>query len=139
MDLVKAWAVAVGVWLAGSLLMVVAFVNFGSLEQTQTFSGRLLAFYLPELAVAILMAALAALVHPAPARQRRGRHAVAVLTVPAVAVAVGVLNTVFGGAPTESFVASLVTTSTGGVAGWQLADLLRPPRPQPSYSYGYTY
>lgn len=137
MDLLKAWAVAVGVWLAGSLLTVVLFVNYGSLEQTQAFSGRLLAFYLPQLAVAVLMAVLAALVHPLPARERRGRHAAAALTVPAVAIVVGLLNSLIGHAPFESFVAALVTMTVGGVIGWQLADLVRPPRPQPAYTYGY--
>lgn len=139
MDLLKSWAVAVGVWLLGSLLTVIVFVNAGSLAQVQSFGGRVTALYIPQLVVALLMACTAAVVHPAPARERAERHAAAVFAVPAVVLVVNVVSNAVRGSALEVYAAALVTLVVGSFVGWWLAGLLRPRRPRRRPSYGYPY
>lgn len=129
MDLLRSWGVAVLVWLLGGVISVAVIVNTAPLSMLASLGGRVLVFYLPTFIVTVLMAALAALVHPSPARQRPARHAVAVLTVPAVSLLVGIVGGI--GNPSASYslaeavAANTVAIVLGAVVGWQLVARLR--------------
>lgn len=128
MDLLKSWAVGAAVWVVGSMITTALFVNLGSLQQTQSLTGRVLAFHLPSLLVVLLAAALAALVHPHPQRSDPNRHALAALAVPGVVITIGLVNTVIRSWTVEVVAATILTGVLGGIIGWKLADLLRRPR-----------
>lgn len=139
MDLVRSWAVGIGVWLVGSIIAVALFIGTGSFAQIQSFGGRVVAFYLPELIVAVLTAGAAALVHPAPARERGARHAAAVFAVPAVVLLGSLVNSAIQGVGFEVYLAALVTVPVGSVIGWRIADAVRPVRQRRTTTYGYPY
>ena len=141
MDLLKAWGAAAGAWLVGGILMLVLFLNVPSVQLMQSLGGRILISYLPSLLLIVLMAALAALVHPRPARDNPTRHVLAVAAVPAVSTIAGLISGVSAGTTVENAIATLLIGVIGTLAGWRLVAVVRARRSTPDgpsmFPYGH--
>lgn len=75
----------------GALVNAVVAVRVGAGDGLTALTGSLLWVALPSLIIFALMAGLAVLLHPAPYRYRAGRHALAALAIPVVAVLLGLV------------------------------------------------
>ena len=124
MDLLKSWAVAVAVYVVGSLLSAGTAIQVGddllngTIPSVTWAAGSSLLVYL-------LMAMIAALVHPAPRRDDPVRHAVAALGIPAVTVVGGVVFGVVQGFAASGNATSAITAVAGALVGWALVTRLR--------------
>lgn len=141
MDLLKAWAAGLVTAIAGIALTLTILITSAPVTLIDSLAGQVLAIYLPLFLVTGCTTAVAALAHPAPARHRQARHAVAVLAVP-VALAVVELVNVMVEPPAETagakvLVVVLVAVGPGAVAGWQLVDRLRNRNERAMIPYGY--
>lgn len=73
-----------------------------------------------------------AAVHPRPARERTGRHVLAVLAPPVVFLLLNVPFSI-GETSLAALAITLIGATAGTTAGWALGDLLRHPRRQSGY------
>lgn len=130
MDLVKAWAVGIGILIAGTVATLAVILI--TLTDVSGAGALLLWSGVPTVIVYGLAAFASAAVHPRPARDRRGRHVLAVVAPP---VAVLLLTVPFSlGDTTAAAVAvTLAGAIAGTAAGWVLGDLVRRPRRQTGY------
>ncbi|MQA83308.1 MAG: hypothetical protein GEV03_01425 [Streptosporangiales bacterium] len=125
MDLIRAWLAAAVAWLAGTLAVGFFAAALANPDALASFSGRLTLAYLPSFVVYACVAALAALIHPRPERERPARHALAVLGVPALGLAVVLGYGAARGTGSGDLFATVVVGVLGAIAGWLLADLPR--------------
>lgn len=133
MDLVKSWAAGIGILFVGTIATFVILIAAASSMPLESTSTLLLWSGVPTAVVYGLGAFAAAAVHPRPARERTGRHILAVVGPPVV---VWLLNVPFNIG--ETTVTALGITFAGAVAGtaggWALGDLVRRPRRAPATS-----
>ncbi|GAB7098772.1 hypothetical protein JCM3263A_02460 [Thermobifida fusca] len=127
MVMVVCWLVGVVAWLVCTTVAAGVIVHTASVEQLSSFDGVVLWYGSSGFLCALLAAAVAALAHRGPHRDRWGRDAVASLGGPVAAL---VANAVLAGLqPATDWGGFLVTTVlslAGAVAGWQLGRALRP-------------
>lgn len=121
MDLVKAWVAALLVWTVGFVLQSFLFSAVGTIERLEEVGWRILLIHLPWLVLLLVTAAVAALVHRR--RAEAGRHAVAVLTVPLLALLLTLVLSI-GTTETAPLLVDFMAGAIGAVAGWQLVDRL---------------
>jgi hypothetical protein len=137
MDLAKSWVTAVVVYLIGSVVTVLAAVTAKATPQELTSTGGSIAWNaLASLAIYLIMAALSAIVHSAPQRERTARHALAVLPVPALLIVGGAVFGLVQGAPPAGIAAGALAGVAGTAAGWWAAGQLRK-RGRPVQTDGY--
>lgn len=125
MDLLRAWGVGVLTYIAGSVISAMIAAGHTTVHTWSSTGGQVLWSGVPALIVAVVMTALSTILHPEPYRSRRGRHLVAVLTVPVVVDIVEVIYGVERGAAIASTVASIIAVMLGAVVTWQVVDVLR--------------
>jgi len=125
MDLVKAWSVAVVVFLLGSVGTAMIAIGGPDLAELVSVRGQLLYSGVPTLVVFVLMAAGSAAFHTGPRGADRRRHALAVLGVPVVTLLGGILVTLANGVLAIGLTVSVLAQIIGTVLGWQLVDRLR--------------
>ena len=126
MDLAKSWATAVAVYLTGTIVTAFTAVSSGSTpEELNSTGGAIIWNAVPSVTIYLIMAALSAVVHSSPRRERPARHAVAVLLVPALLVIAGLVFGLFQGSPPLGLIAGAVGATAGTVAGWWAGDRLR--------------
>lgn len=133
MSLVRAWLAAIGVYLAGELMLgIVVFTARPPL--TGDPEVALLWGALPALIIYAAMSGTAAALH----RGAGPRHWAAVLSVPVAALAASTaLSVALGGAgDIAGLVANTVASAAGTIAGWQATDRLRARRPGEPNPYG---
>jgi hypothetical protein len=136
-DLLRSWGVAVAVYVVGSVLSALAAVLArdpdllkGAGRSATWAAGSALLIYL-------LMAAFAALVHPAQRRHDPVRHAIATLGIPAVAIVAGVGFGAAQGVTPAGNAASAVAAVAGALTGWGLVVRLRARRTVRASAGGY--
>lgn len=126
MDLVKAWAAAVVMFLVGNILVGWITVAGAGAEAVEPGSmTHYMWSLIPTFVLYLLTAALGALFHRGAGSA--ARHVAAVLGVPAVALVVSTVGYLAAGGSTviDTFT-SIVVAVLGAVAGWQAVDRLRP-------------
>lgn len=123
MDIAKAWGVALLGYLLGSVLFGWVAASAGDPERIGSGPEHLLWTLAPPVLLDLVTAALAAIVHG------RGhgavRHAVAVLTVPAVLLVIGVVGGLVSGVTPGDTLLSAGAAVLATVGGWQAVDRLR--------------
>lgn len=125
MDLIRAWAAAAVVFLVGSVALVAITANTSSADAVTGTDGSALWNGAATLMIFLLTAAAGAIVHPEPRRADPVRHAVAVLTVPAVTMMANVALIMGGHYSVAASVASIIGGLIGAVAGWRIVGWLR--------------
>lgn len=124
MDLVKAWAVALVTYVLASVVffwvLLSAVTDPGQLT---TGAGRYLWSLIPSLLVYLLTTLLAAIFHGG--KHSAGRHALAVLAVPAVGLVITVVGSLADGAVIGGTLLSALVSVVGMVGGRQLVDRIR--------------
>lgn len=117
-DLAKAWGMAILVWFAGELILGIIVGIFGTYGQFASNAGSALWVIIPELIVFGGMVVLAALVHRNEQRGGPGRHAVAVLAVPAFALVLTLLYSLATDIRGTAIVERVITEVVITVAAW---------------------
>jgi len=132
-SLVRAWLAAIGVYVAGELVLSVVLFTVRP-PLTDDPDVALLWGALPSLIIYAAMAAAAALLHRGHGRG----HWATVLSVPAVALAGStVLSLTVADKPDYAALTATVAASVAGtVAGWQAMDRFRPRRSDAPNPYG---
>lgn len=124
MDIVKSWAVGIGVLFLGTIATFMVIIFAASSDQLDSTGGLLVWSGVPTVIVYGLGTFGAAAVHPRPARERTGRHVLAVVGPPVIMLLLSVpfsLDTV-----TAAGIATTVAGAVIGCAiGWVLGDLVR--------------
>lgn len=124
MDLVRSWLAGIGGYLAGMFLASILGRMGGDQAAYAGFPGRLLWLYLPLLVAYAVVAGAAAAAHTRPRRWRRGRHLVAVLPVPVLAILLStVMSAISGLTGLGGVVLSVVFAVAGAAGGMVLADI----------------
>jgi len=124
MDIVKAWGVAIVTYLLGSLLFGWVAAAAGDPEQINSGVGHVLWSLVPTLVLYLLTAVLATIFHGRD--HTPARHALAVLTIPAVVLLISVVGGLVSGSVSLGDTAmSAVVAIVATVAGWQLVDRIR--------------
>jgi hypothetical protein len=125
MDLMRSWAVAVIVYLAGSVLSALSAVVAGTPDLLKG-SGRAAVWAAGSaLLIYLLMGMFGSLAHPAPQRNDAGRHILAALGVPAVTIAGGAVWGIVHGLAPAGTAASAFAAAAGALIGWALISRLR--------------
>jgi hypothetical protein len=124
MDLVRAWAAAIAVFVIGSLATFVLALEFSTAAAVTKGARSIFWAALPALVIYALMAIAAAGSHPKARRSETRRHAVAVLAVPVAALAATLVSDLARGAPVGGTIAALVAGAAGTFLGWRAAAAL---------------
>ena len=128
MNLLLCWLVGLVAWFVCATAGTGVVVRTASTEQLATFEGVVLWHGSVALVSAFVAAALAALAHRAPRRDRAGRDAVAALGAPVAATAANSVLVALSPSPSwDVFLAPAALSLVGAVAGWLLVRALRPP------------
>lgn len=128
MDIVRCVLFSLLLWLALVLGWFFLIPQFVSPSQLQTIRGEFLLVQLPQFFIYMATAGLAALIHTAPRRYSKRRHAVAVLSTPCLAIVVNIGTSLLPGGVNYSaspILLALLTAFLGVFAGWWLGDKIR--------------
>lgn len=136
MDLVKSWAAGIGILFAGTAATFVILIVVASSAPPESTGAVLLWSGVPTAIVYGIGAFAAAALHPRPARDRGGRHVLAVIGPPVVMLLLTVPFSI-GDLTAATLGATVVGAVVGTAAGWTLGDLVRRPRRQVGYSTAY--
>lgn len=134
MDLVKSWAVSIGILIVGTIVTFVILIMVLEPDSLNHTGTLLLWSGVPTFIVYALATFAGAAVHPRPARERTGRHVLAVLVPPIIFLLLNVpfsIGNVTLGPVAITFSGIVVGTAVG----WVLGDLLRRPCRETGY-YG---
>lgn len=124
MDIVKAWGAAILAYLLGTLLFGWVAASAGDPDQMSSGLGHVLWSLIPTFVIFLLTALLAAIFHSR--ETSAGRHALAVLAVPVVALVIGIVGGLASGSVSLGDTAmSAVVAIVATVGGWQLVDRIR--------------
>lgn len=124
MDLVRAWAAAIAVFVVGSVVTFVLALQFSTAGALTEGVRSIFWAALPALVIYALMAVAAALSHPKARRGETRRHALAVLAVPAAAITLTFVSDLVKGAAVGASVAAVVAGAAGAFLGWRAAAVL---------------
>jgi hypothetical protein len=117
LDLVKAWGAGLLAYVLGSLIAAAVTIGSGAGDRLTSANGALLWVALPALIAFLVITVLADLAHAAaPGHRTPGRRAMAVLTVPVLAILLGIA----AGLVQSSGTLGVVTSALASVAGTAL-------------------
>ncbi|MFI0351612.1 hypothetical protein [Actinomadura sp. 9N407] len=130
MDLARSWLAAIAVYLVVATATAGTAVRAGAEDDDFSGDGALLWNALPMLAAFFLMVVLAAAAHPASERDRRTRNAIAIFSIPCLAVVAQLLVGIAQGQAGATAMGT-VGALAGAAAGWGFLVLIRRRRRTP--------
>lgn len=122
MDLVRPALVALGVWIAGSVVAALVVAAWAGTGQLQSSTGRVLWAVIPQFLVGAATATAAAYAHRRPERDAPGRHALAVLVPAGVLFVVQALLNLLGSTQLWATGAAFGAEAFGAASGWLLVS-----------------
>lgn len=120
MDRLRPALVALGVWIAGNLVLAFVFTIWVGAGPLESMPGRILWVAIPQFLVGFAITVAAAYAHRRPERRDRRRHALAVLIPAAVLIVAQALLNMVGESESLATSTAFVSESVGAVAGWLL-------------------
>jgi hypothetical protein len=119
MDLARAWVAAAVVYLVGSAVTVYIALAGNKVGQGGLSTGSAIVWNaVPALVIFTLMAVFSGILHTGPRADNPTRHALALLSVPAVLTVVGIAIAPFQDTPFVAVVAGALASVIGTLAGW---------------------